>query len=55
MQRYKSENIAWHECPECQGDGVVDYDETTPHGPVQSIQTCQTCGGYGEVAKEVDQ
>jgi len=54
MQRYKSENIAWHECPECQGDGVADYDKQTPYGPRQSIQTCQLCDGYGYMPKEID-
>lgn len=49
-------------CPDCDGEGQVEYDLPRPHGfgrDVGYIDTvmddCETCSGYGEIEEDEDE
>lgn len=39
-------------CPTCKGQGQVRYNQQTLFGTVQSVRTCNHCGGSGQIIKE---
>ena len=39
-------------CPTCNGQGQVRYNQQTLFGTVQSVRTCNHCGGSGQIIKE---
>ncbi|MBR1708653.1 MAG: molecular chaperone DnaJ [Clostridia bacterium] len=39
-------------CPTCNGSGQQRVTMNSPFGQVQSMRTCQTCGGRGKIIKE---
>lgn len=38
-------------CPDCGGRGVVNVQQRTPFGVMQSSKPCQRCGGKGRIIK----
>ena len=38
-------------CPDCGGRGVVNVQQRTPFGVMQSSKPCQRCGGRGKIIK----
>jgi len=48
-------------CPDCLGDGYVEYDIPRPHGPDRDVgvidvgtEVCETCSGDGEFERLCD-
>ena len=39
-------------CPDCQGRGVVNVQQRTAFGVMNSQHTCSRCGGRGKIIKE---
>ncbi len=46
----------WIKCPDCDGEGVADFEVPMPHSPSRDIGelyieegTCETCGGLGQI------
>jgi hypothetical protein len=39
-------------CPECCGDGTLDYLEHGPSGPTDRTEACSSCGGTGRAPAE---
>jgi len=45
---------AWHKCPECDGDGIVDQETYDRYGISAKAVTCDNCWGSGEIEVELD-
>jgi DnaJ-class molecular chaperone len=55
---YLQETYQMEKCPECLGDGQVEYEVARPHaggfneGYIDTVlDDCELCGGQGEVIK----
>ncbi len=49
----------WIKCPDCDGEGVADFEVPMPHSPSRDIgelyeemHHCELCDGLGEIERE---
>jgi DnaJ-class molecular chaperone len=50
----------WTECPECEGDGKIEYEVPKPdyrYGGelVGEVRDCETCEGRGEIEQHEEE